>query len=161
MRRADKFLLAMVAGIIIIAGAAVVSVVSRANAVAYRPDDRPEGAAFNYLLALQRGDHAQAYAYMSPTIKNYPASVGAFASIIENTYPLDVNRDVALEIDSVRVENDLAWVQVRETTYYRGGPFASHQDTRTFRMTLRRETPGWKITDSDAYWAWSWRTWPY
>ena len=78
MKGVDRFLLAIVAGIIVIAVAAVVVVVSRGGDVTYRPDDTPDGAAFNYLLALQRGDHERAYGYVSPSIKNYPTSVGAF-----------------------------------------------------------------------------------
>ncbi len=160
MKGIDRFLVAIVAGIIIIAVAAVVVVVNRGNAVGYRPDDTPEGVAFNYLLALHQGDHARAYGYVSPGIKNYPASAGAFASAIENTYPRRSDRDVALEIDSVRNENDIAWVKVRETMYFRSGPFGSSQNTRTFQMMLRREEAGWKITDGDSYFAWQWRTLP-
>lgn len=154
---ADKFLILIVVGLLALVALAVGLAVTRSGVVTYQPDDTPDGVTFNYLLALQQADYERAYGYVSPGISNYPNSVGAFAAQIEQSTDLRFNRDIALAIESVRTEGDVAWVKVRETRYTRGFLLSNNQYSHTFQVTLRRDGAQWKIVDSEAYWYWDWR----
>lgn len=157
MKRNDRFLLGIVIGVIalIVVGFATAFLRPKPS---YRAEDRPEGVAYNYLLALQQGDYTRAYTYLAPTIKGYPKTVEAFARDVgDASFGLRVDTNVsALEIDSTRVTNNVATVTVRETYFNQGGPFNTNQYSTKFDMQLQRDGEVWHITDSNSYWVWCW-----
>lgn len=158
MKTTDKFLIGIVAGVILLVGAAFAVAFLRPKPT-YQPDDTPEGTAHNYLLALKQEDFARAYGYLSPGIRGYPDSAEAFAEDVEdNTWNFGGGEDsVTLEIESVgMVGNDRAVVSVRERRFYQGGLFDSGEYTNTFDMTLRRRDSRWQIAEAGSYWAWCW-----
>ncbi|MBI4771545.1 MAG: nuclear transport factor 2 family protein [Chloroflexi bacterium] len=156
MKGTDRFLIG------IVAGAAALVIVAFLVALlkpgpAFRPDDSPEGAAHNYLLALQRADYERAYSYLSPTLAGYPADAGAFAEDVDR-FGWNFNRGegATLRVESARITGERAVVTVEETAFYQGGLFDSSQHSTTFQITLRREAAGWRIVQADSYWAWCW-----
>jgi hypothetical protein len=160
MKSTDKFLVGIVAGIILLVGAVLVVAFLRPNQPAYQPDDTPEGVAHNYLLALQLNEYERAYEYLLPILPGYPDSPDAFERDIED-HPWGFDHDsdnVSLAIESVEISGDKAQIVVRRTQFYRGGLFDSGQRGSTFDMTLRREASAWKVAESDRYWAscWEW-----
>ena len=158
MKTTDKFLIGIVAGVILLVGAAFAIAFLRPKPT-YQPDDTPEDVAHNYLLALKQEDYARAYGYLSPGIRSYPDSAEAFAEdVADNRWNFGGGDDsVTLEIESVRMTGeDRAVVSVRERRFYQGGLFDSGEYTSTFDMTLRRRNDRWQIFESDSYWAWCW-----
>ena len=158
MKGTDKFLLAIVAGIVILVAVVLGVALLRPNQPSYQPDDTPEGVAHNYLLALQLGEYGRALGYLSPSLPGVPAGVESFERDVEDHrwsfgYSDD---DVSLAIEAVNVTGERAKVVVRKTTFYRGGLFDSGQYSQTFDMTLRHEEGAWKVADSDRYWADCW-----
>lgn len=146
--RQDRFLL----GILIFVGLLVVLSLAlffvRREVRNYRPGDSPADVVYNYALAIQKGDFERAYSYLAegenkPTY-NYFVQNFRFATI-----------DAALEIRSVRVEGDEAWVSVA-LHYVGSGPFESgwsNPDT----ARLVKQQGGWKLTYlPPPYWGWDW-----
>jgi len=161
MKTTDKFLIGIVAGVILLVGVAFAVLFLRPKPT-YQSDDTPEGVTHNYLLALKQKDLARAYGYLSPTLAGYPASPEAFTEDVENHrgyywYFGPGDDSVTLEIESVRtIGDDRAVVSVRERHYYRSGLFGSNEYANTFDMTLRRWNDRWQIVASDLYWASCW-----
>jgi len=158
MKGTDKFLIAIVVGVVILVGVVVTIALLRPGQPGYQLDDAPEGVAYNYLLALQQADYERAYGYLPPTLPGYPADSEAFERDVSNNrwsfgYYDD---DVSLAVEGVNVTGDKAKAVVRRTVFHRGGLFDSGQYSSTFDMTLRRQDGAWKITDSDRYWADCW-----
>jgi hypothetical protein len=160
MKGTDKFLIGIVAGVVVLVGIVLAVALLRPNQPSYQPDDTPEGAAHNYLLALQLEEYERAYGYLSPTLPGYPANAAAFERHVQDnhwSFGYD-DDDVSLAVEAVNVSGDKARIVVRKTEFYRGGLFDSGQYSTTFDMTLRREEGMWKVTDSGRYWASCWES---
>lgn len=158
MKDTDKFLIGIVAAVVILVVAVLAIALLRPNEMSYQPDDTPEEVANNYLLALHLEDYDRAYGYLSPTLPGYPDNLDAFERNVEgNRWSFGYRDDeVSLAVDVVDVSGDKAKIVVRRTTFSRGGLFDSGQYSSTFEMTLRLEEGTWKVTDSDRYWASCW-----
>jgi hypothetical protein len=158
MKNIDKFLLGIIAGIILLVGVAFVVALGRPKPT-YQPEATPEGVAHNYLFAIQQEDYTRAYNYLSPSLEGYPTSADKFSEDL-NDYAWQVrelkNQSVTLAVDSTRFVDDRATVTIRETHFYRGDLFNSNQYTTTFDMTLKQENGEWKIIRSNSYWASCW-----
>ena len=158
MKGADKFLIAIVVGAVLLAGAAFAVALLQPDPE-YRPDDSPEGIAHNYLLALQRADYVRAYDYLSPGISGYPETLEQFEQEVRDFgWNFRGDNSVSLEVRSAEVRGNRATVEVNETVFYSSGPFDSGEFTNTFEMELARGGPAerWKILESQQYWAWCW-----
>lgn len=160
MQGTDKFLIVIVAGIVLLVGIVLGLALLRPDQPSYLPDDTPEGVAHNYLLALQLEDYERAHGYLSPTLPGHPSNAETFERNVHNGrwsfgYYDD---DVSLAVESVAVDGDRAKIVVRRTVFYRGGLFDSGQSSATFEMTLHREQSAWQITGSDRYWAPCWES---
>jgi hypothetical protein len=160
MKGTDRFLITLVAGMLLLVGLTFGLALLRPNRPAYQADDTPEGVVNNYLLAIQRGDHSRAYGYLSPKLRGYPADAERFAADVDdNRWSFGYyDDDVSLAIEKIDLWDDKATVSVRKTSYYRGGLFDNGQYSTSFRVTLHHEDGAWKILDSDRYWAncWDW-----
>jgi len=151
MQRTDKFLIGIVAGIVLLVAAALVITLARPEAT-YQAQDTPKGVAHNYLLALHKQDYEHAHSYLSPTLPGYPASADRFARDVQNSswnFRLDV--DTTLAIENVVLGQDWASVKVRESRFSGGDLFDSDQSFTFFEMQLQFEGNDWKIVDSRYY----------
>jgi len=159
MKKPDKFLIGIVAFVILLVMVAFSVALLRPKA-AYQADDKPEGVAFNYLFALQQGDYQRAYGYLSPSIFRYPRDLEKFTKDIhDNSWRFNGlnNASITLEVDSVRTSRKLSYVKIKETSFYEDGLFNSNQSTSIFNITLHQlEDGSWKIVDSQDYWAGCW-----
>jgi hypothetical protein len=156
MKGTDKFLLGIVAGVVLLVAVTFVLVLRRPEPT-YRSEETPEGVAHNYLLALRQGEYDRAYGYLSPTLVDYPTNAEQFAGQVEDTrWAFRLDRDVSLVVESARISGDRATAVVQETTFYTGGLFSSNQSISTFDMILMRQDDTWKIIDADRYWRSCW-----
>lgn len=161
MKSADKYLVMILIGVIVLLAVAFRAVLLQPKPT-YQPEDTPEGVANNYLFALQQGDYERAYGYLSPDMKHYPASVKAFTANIHSEnwrFNFDDDRGPSLQVKSSQINKDRAAVTVQKTTFYAGGLLSSSEYRSTFKMTLVRDAKhngAWKIESSDDYWAWCW-----
>ncbi|MBN1641417.1 MAG: hypothetical protein JXA09_09285 [Anaerolineae bacterium] len=156
MKTTDRFLIGIVAAIAIVVVAALVLTRIRPEPT-YRADEGPEGVAHNYLLALEKGDYARAYGYLSPTLDGYPASEGEFAAtVLRERWMFRRDEEVTLAVASHAIAGDAAAVQVHESRFSGGGLFHTSSYTSRFEIALRLEEGGWKIVESEAYFAPCW-----
>ena len=71
MRTSDKLLVAIVVGLLLIAGASLLAA-NRQDHQDFQADTTPTGVANNYILAIQAGEYERAYGYLSPQLPGYP-----------------------------------------------------------------------------------------
>jgi hypothetical protein len=159
MNRADKILVGIVVGALLLVASALAVALLRPKPT-LGPEDTPQGVVYNYLLALQQGDYMRAHGYISPTIPGYPRTVQILEqSIQDNPYrfPLD-NASIGLDVVSTRVVGDRAFVQVELSSFRRGSLFDSGQHIRTFEMELERDPTRntWVLVNGEQYWAYCW-----
>jgi hypothetical protein len=156
MKQIDRFLLAIIAGIVVLVVVALGLALTRKEQ-GYLPETTPGGVAHNYLLALKQQDHARAYGYLSPDLKGYPPTADAFADDISAHYSWAFSRDSAtISVGEERITDDRAVVTVNETRFYQSGLFSSGQYTNTFTMSLKRQGESWRLISADSYWAACW-----
>jgi hypothetical protein len=68
MKGTDRFLIGIVAGVVILVVAVLAIALLRPNQPSYEPDDTAEGVAHNYLLALQLEDYGRAQGCLSRSL---------------------------------------------------------------------------------------------
>ena len=158
MQSTDKFLMGIVIGVVVLAGAVFVVALLRPDQPAAHPDDTPEGVALNYLLAVQLMDYERAYGYLSPDLPRYPATIDQFADEVDETWPLrdGIDHEVSLIVDRVQTKGDRATVSILHTWFDRGGLFDSGERTLTVTTDLRLTAGGWRIVRAERYWNWCW-----
>jgi len=161
MKKTDKLLIGIVAGIILLVVVAFWVALSKPKPT-YQAEDKPDGVAFNYLFALQQKDYERAYGYLSPAIKGYPVDAEKFADDIrDNKWSFNGLDDsnTTVQVSSSDVTGNRADVKIEETHFYGGDLFNNGQYTNNFSMTLRQDENGnWKIEESDSFWFHCWST---
>lgn len=158
MKSADRFLIVIVAGLILLIVVTFVVVMTRPGPE-YRTDDSPEASVHNYLLALQEQDYGRARGYLAQSVPNRPADSGDMARAVNRaSWAFREDRDVSLVVVTSRIDDDQAIVTIRETASY--GPFPGDTVQTNIDMYLVRESDGWKLTDGDAFWSSEWKERP-
>ncbi|MEM7032269.1 MAG: hypothetical protein AAF629_22150 [Chloroflexota bacterium] len=157
MKGSDKFLIGIIAGIVLLVVVAFL-IVLRQPEPSYQTEETASGVAHNYLLALQQEEYARAYTYLSPSLEGYPASETAFTEqVLDEEWRFRVDTDITLSVVSEKIVGERKVVNVRETRFYRGSLFDSGQSVSTFDLKLQQEETGWKIIDADYFFAPCWR----
>lgn len=157
MKSTDKFLIGIVAAIVLLIIVALAVTLTRPEPT-YQAEDTPEGVAHNYLMALNKEEYERAYGYLSPVLAGYPASAGKFVEHVHDySWSFRLNMDTTLSVESTKVTGSQGIVRVRESSFRGGDLFDSGQSTRVFKVELRLEDDEWKIVDADYYFAWCWR----
>ena len=154
-KHTDKYLIGIVVGSIVLVITSMFMVQSMPEP-SYKDGVSPESVAHNYLLALHQDDYVRAYGYLSMQLDGYPQTADEFEDLVWNNswdFRIDDNDNVQTEVIEVDIEDDRAWVLVRETTFYSGGIFSDGYDSSTFRMTLRLDNEVWKIRSAEQYWS--------
>jgi hypothetical protein len=155
MKNTDRFLLGIVAGVVILV---LVSfyVSLRQPLPAYQSESTPESIVQNYLLALKQADYERAYSYLSSELLGYPTDVTAFTADVNNDrWAFRLDADVSIDLTSTTITGDRALVVVRETRFDRSGLFGG-QSIDSFTVTLQQSEDTWVIANSGAYWSWCW-----
>jgi hypothetical protein len=152
----DKFLIGIVAGIILLVAASLVVVLLRSpEKEAYVADDRPEGVVHNYFLAIQRKEFEKAYNYLSDDLKSKP-DLDEFIREMDNA---GRDQETALSIGETRLGDVHTQVDVTITTYRPGALFDSNSHTSQDTVYLRAAGDGsrWKIIEFPyPYWGYYW-----
>lgn len=148
-RQPDRFLIGIVAGLIVLLIAAAISVIFLRQPAQDLPADSPGGTVQRFYTALQKSDYAGAYNYLSDSMSNKPNLV-EFINYNTSYYPNGYHNSdqQRIRIDNITVNGDDATVPVAVTTYYdSGGPFGSSGDyTSTEVFSLHRDNGTWLIT---------------
>ncbi len=153
MQGSTKFLIAIVIGIVLLVIITFAVVMLRPEPT-YQDDSTPDGAAHNYLLAIQNKDYERAFTYI-PEKYAYPEDAEDMAyTISKDSWPFDTNNDSSLAVESVNTRGEeKAVVTIRETTFYNNGLMGSGQSTNTFTLSMILEDELWKVDNGDRYWS--------
>ena len=156
MQSSTKFLLGIVIGIVLLVIVAFSVVLLRPEPT-YQDDTTPNGAAHNYLLAIQNKDYERAFTYI-PEEYRYPEDADDMAiDIRKNSWGFDTDNDFSLAVESTQMRSDdKAVVTIRKTTFYNNGLMGSNQSSRTFTLDMILENGVWKVSDGDSYWSSCW-----
>ncbi len=156
MKNVDKFLIAIVAAVIILVIGAL-GVAFYLPEATYQPEDTPEGVVHNYLLAMENEDFERAYGYLSPSLDDYPEDADEFEDDLRYYgYYYNSTTSRTLAIENSKVNGSRATVTVRLTEFYGDGLFNSSEYSYTFEVTLQQEAGEWKIINSTNFFADCW-----
>ena len=148
----DRFLIGILIGIVILIVIALGLFFMRQDTQTYRPDDTPEGVAYNYALAVINKDYEKAYGYLAdldhkPTYEQFRE---AFFSSMVNP------RDVGLDVGEAEVDGDDALVELT-LIHSPSDPFSGGY-SNTDRAQLVRQNGKWKLKHMPTYnfWEYNW-----
>lgn len=155
MLRTDRFLVGIVAAMLLLVAAAFAVTLTR-QPPSYRSGAEPADVAYNYVLALQRRDYARAHGSLSPTLRGYPTTAAVLAADVQRNGWILQPAAGTLQIDRTEMLDQDALVWLRTTSYQPGGLFSSSTSSSLHAFTLRHEAGSWKIVTADSYWLWCW-----
>jgi len=151
----DKFLLAILAGIVVLVVAAVIAVKVRApGSEQYLNQNTPAAVVHDYYLAIQRKDYEKAHSYLSDKLTNKPN----LEQFIQTVGSAGGNTESTLKIGEVRTSDQHTQVDVSITTYQVGSVFDSSRYTSPDTALLQANSAGeWKLLQFPyPYWGWDW-----
>lgn len=156
MKKADRFLIGIVAGIAVLVVVTLI-VALRQPSPTYQPEETPQGVAHNYLLALQQEAYERAFSYLSPELPGYPADSAAFANTLtQYRWNFRFDENTAVSVIDATISGEQATVRAAITEFATGGPFGSDISTTNFTLQLRYEAGGWKLWQAEKYWMGCW-----
>jgi hypothetical protein len=158
MNNTDKFLIGIVAGIVILVVVVFLVVLSRPDPE-YRDENTPESVVHNYLLALQNDDFDRALNYIGANLIHPPTNYDEFLVDIKENCAWrfrELDRDTSLAVVSTDYRGNLAYVQVKQSVFEGGDLFGSNLYESNFEMTLKKDNSAWKIIEGDRYWCYCW-----
>jgi hypothetical protein len=147
----DRFLLAIMIGIVVLSLAGVGLYIVRSAPPAMADDSTPEGVIQNYSIALDQGDYDTAYAYLSEG--NYKPRLNDFREVFENN---QLNpSEASIQIRAVEVDEKEAHVTL-ELVHSGSGLFAdTWRETATAELVQQQGK--WKLLNMPhPYWNWDW-----
>jgi hypothetical protein len=156
MRTSDKFLVAVIVGLLLIAGAALFSRARQPQQL-YQEEKTATAVASNYIMSFQEGDFERAYGYLSPELPGYPDDLQDFIRQV-NTESYLFDRDQATSYRALSQEegDDWAVVEVESSYFYRDGFFLNNRSTTSFTLSLELVEGEWKISGGDRFMAYCW-----
>jgi hypothetical protein len=153
MKTSSRFLLGFGIFIaVIVVAAVVVSVIGSNAPVKMLPENSPEGAVQQYLMAVQGRDYVKAYSYLSPA-----ADSGYKKDTYDNwVSSMQSNRNLsswkASIVKSTARDND-ATVEVTVDVFRSGGLFSDPVNSNYITFVLQMENGKWLIKSPvDLYW---------
>ncbi len=149
----DRFLTAILMGIIFIVILALVVFFVRREEQGYISEETPEGVVHNYVYALSTGDYEKAHGYIYQ--QNGSPSYGSFLSFATD-FQSQFGR-TGIQIHSSKIAGSEAYVEVY-IIYSSTGPFDSGwRDTGTANLLL--QDGQWKIILMPyPYFNWDWNS---
>jgi len=157
MKGTDKFLIGIVAGIILLVVVVFLVVLLRPEPE-YRDEDIPEAVVHNYLLALQKCEYERALGNLSSSVVNAPKDVDEFIEDINNCSWRfrNLDGDTSLIVVSANFRGKYATVKIKQTVFYSGDVFDSNLNESIFEIRLKKQNGAWKLIDGDEYWCYCW-----
>lgn len=148
----DRFLIAIIAGIALVAVLAIVLFLTRREGSAtYPPDDTPEGVVAAYVMALQKEDWERAHAYLAEG--DDKPDLGRFRQTLFVEEPRQ--RDAGVEIEGTQIDGNRATVNLMVVNIG-GGLFADIYRNPGVAI-LERQNGAWKIVEMPyPFWSFSW-----
>jgi hypothetical protein len=144
----DRFLVVIVAGIILLVGAAFAMAQVQPGSQ-YLPDEDASAAAKNYILALEQQDYARAYTYLSPSMPCYPIHESQFSRQLGN-FPGGMSWKIISESAST-ASGYKKQVQVEFTGFRRSFLFFSQTYTSQVMLTWIDEFGKWRLVEASGY----------
>ncbi len=161
MLRQDRFLLGILVGLAVLAGAAVVAVVVGSPQAEYVDEHTPDGVVRNYVLALQRGEVDRAYGYLADR-SGRPSRFEFRSSFAVTSAPTS---RASFRIGEVTVDGDEAFVDLTVSTGYAGALFLGGPLDHLAVAHLAQQDGEWRLLEMPSeWWDYSWyfeETWPY
>lgn len=154
MKKTDKILIGVVAGVIVLIVGALAISLNQPKAD-YLPDNTPEGVVNNYLLAIITEDYEKAYGYLSPTLAGFPYSADEFQKDVEGSYFFRRVQDVSVNVESSETDGNKATVTIEEVRF-RQDTFEVDTYDREIDFYLVLVNGSWKIVDADSYFISCW-----
>jgi len=153
--KTDKFLIAIVTGIIALVVVAIAVVLLRApQSEEYLDTGTPDAVVHDYFLAIQRQDYENAYGYLPDDLSNKP-DLDDFIREMNNAR----NQEAALSLGETRIGDVHTQVDVTITTYRRDGILESSSYSNRHTVFLRATGDGstWTIIEFPyPYWGYNW-----
>ena len=144
-RQPDRFLLGILAGIVLLLLVALISVMALRQPTPDLPAGTPGGVVQRFYNALEQRDYAQAYGFLGGALTN---TLRLEDFVTFNAQNSSNGQQTRGRIDSEKTTGDQSTVTVSVTHFYSsGGPFSgSSEYTTSETFTLRREADAWRIT---------------
>lgn len=144
--RFDRFLVGIIAGLILLLVGAGISLVVLRQPAAQLPADTPGGTVQRFYAALTAEDYEKAYTFLSDSMKSKPTQEEYVRYLmVQGSY---LSEDENVSLDEEKIYGDTAVVRIRTTHYYNSGPFGGsgqYSDIETFQ--LHRDAGGWRFTE--------------
>jgi hypothetical protein len=163
MIRRDRFLLSILAGIILLVVLALALYFSRQGALAYGPEDTPQGVIHNYLVAITLKDYQRAFQDVAgPPATTDPNQTPGLpnAALFRQFFVTEIPNQLAntgLQIGDASISGDLAIVQV--TVVHTSGSLFNSVGREAQQFQLFLQNGAWKIIQGPyPYWNYSWTT---
>lgn len=152
----DKFLLGILAGIVLLVAAALALFFIRQPAQDYLTEDTPSAVVHNYVYAIQQHDYDHAYGYLADN-RNKP-SPAAFRSALYPQFSNYPGAGVRITSETVIENGDSPSEAIIDLVILQssGGPFeGSYRSNDSARLV--EQDGEWKITYMPyPYWGWEW-----
>lgn len=149
----DKFLTGILVGIGALIALALALFFLRQDQRDYLPDDSPEGAVHNYVLATLNRDYEKAYGYLAD-LNDKPTYEEFRQSFLNGSITPEIG---GLDVGAAEIYNDEATVTV--TIYYSYNDPFSPQTGYPDTALLVKQNGAWKISKMPGnFWDWSWYT---
>lgn len=147
----DRFLIGILAGILLLVAAALVLFFVRQDRADYVADDTPEGVVHNFALAILGEDYQKAYGYLAE--HEYKPSYEKFREAFFNRY---INPGGAgLEIGEAEIQDDEAIVELF-VVYGPSDPFSGNYRSSEIARLVRQDGQ-WKIIQMPYnFWLYEW-----
>ncbi len=151
MKPSSRALLIFGAAIGLLAALTLVLVLTTANRpVALLPEDEPEGVVQRYLIAIDEGDYAAAWSYLSP---RPPDDRMTYEDWLVSVTPSPNQPAYKASLGETSISGDKATVEVIVDVFReRGGLFDNPVSTSYVTFVLNRDGASWKITSPTYVW---------
>jgi hypothetical protein len=157
MAGSDRTLVAIVAGLVLLVVVAFVLVL-RQPPPTYRGEDTPDGAAFDYVLALSQHDYLRAYGLLGD-VPGRPKTLDAFITDIDlQSWVFGTEegsaglRVLGTETSADQSGAKLVTVRLERTVFTDRGLLDSSEYSQTFQLRLRQSADGsWRVVGGDRF----------
>ncbi len=153
MKSSNRWLIAFVAGIVILVVATIALVLSTRPGVSLLPENTPQGVVQRFLLAIQDNDYEKAYRYLSLT-DDKGAKISYDQWLTSKPYPSGSSPSSwKATLGKTMATGERATVEVTIDVFRPSGPFENAVRSQQVFFQLTRTGESWLITSPpNLYW---------